>query len=80
MAKLVLQLSAPILLFSTLSLLLPSPFRHSHNAVILLPSLVGSSSVLSYPLKAVFILPALVASPSQAASLRPGFNMEYFKR
>jgi len=80
LAKLELQVSTPILLFSALSILLPSHLPHSHNAVILLPSLFPSpSAALPSPLKAVFLLHAL-ASPSQAASLRPGFNMEYFKR
>jgi len=80
LAKLVLQVLAPIIFHSSLSLLLPtSPLPHPHNAVILLPSLFASSSAaLPYPLKALF--PALLASPSNAASLRPGFNMEYFKR
>jgi len=81
LAKLVLQVSTPILLYSALKVLLPPPLLHPHNAVILLPSLFPSSSAaLPSPLKAVFLLPALLASPSQAASLRPGFNMEYFKR
>jgi len=81
LAKLLLQVSAPILLYSALKVLLPHPLLHPHNAVILLPSLfLSSSAALPSPLKAVFLLPALLASPSQAASLRPGFNMEYFKR
>jgi len=77
--KLLLQVSASLVLFSTLTVLLPFPLPH--DAVILLPSLFTSSSAAPpYPFKAIFILPALLASPSQAASLRPGFNMEYFKR
>ena len=81
LAKLVFQVSTPILLYSALKVLLPPPLLHPHNAVILLPSLfLSSSAALPSPLKAVFLLPALLASPSQAASLRPGFNMEYFKR
>ena len=76
--KLLLQVSASLVLFSTLTVLLPFPLPH--DAVILLPSLFTSSAAPPYPFKAIFILPALLASPSQAASLRPGFNMEYFKR
>jgi len=72
-----LEVSAPTLFCSVLSVLLTSHLLHPHNAVILLPS---PSAALLSPLKAVFLLPALLASPSQAASLRPGFNMEYFKR
>jgi len=46
--------------------------------ILLLPSLLTSTS-LSIPLKAIF-LPILLAPSSEAASLRPGLNTEYFKR
>jgi len=81
LAKSLPEVSAPSLLCSIVLVLLPSHLLHPHNTVILLPSLFPSSyAALPSPLKAVFLLPALLASPSQAASLRPGFNMEYFKR
>ena len=97
-ARLVIQVSAPILLLPVLlvGLQSSSPPTHPHNAVLflssspapahqpkallLLPALLASSSALPLPLKAVLVLPALLSSPTQAASLRPGFNMEYFKR
>ena len=97
-ARLVIQVSAPILLLPLLLVGLhpSSPPPHPHNvalapaskpalahqpkALLLLPALLASSSVLPLPLKAVLVLPALLSSPTQAASLRPGFNMEYFRR
>ena len=69
---------------TTISLTLPSSFKASAvpqlntATIILLPYLLTSTS-LSIPLKAIF-LPILFAHSSEAASLRPGLNTEYFKR
>ena len=67
-----------------ISLTLPSSSKASAASqpntaiIILLPSLLTSTS-LSIPLKAIF-LSILFAPSSEAASLRPGLNTEYFKR
>merc|ERR1712013_74142 len=67
-----------------ISLTLPSSSKASAASqlnlvtILLLPSLLTSTS-LSIPLKAIF-LPILLAPASEAASLRPGLNTEYFKR